>query len=83
MTTCNLSVIDSLSPPGFEDTSKSKLRIYRDDNHDKRTWHELIVTDKQGNQHLLHTSPGADLFALWNILRMTVKLLRQQPEQGA
>ncbi len=76
-TVCNLSAIATLRPAVLDKASKAPLLVYKEGNHDKRTWNELVATDKQGNKYILRTSPGADLFALWNILLMTTRLMHK------
>lgn len=42
--------------------------------HNKFEWHEVTIFDKQEKRHVLHADKGADLFALWNILLMAVRM---------
>jgi hypothetical protein len=42
----------------------------------KNEWHELLITDKNGQVITFHAHKGSDLFALWNILLMAVRFYR-------
>jgi len=46
-------------------------------NHDNNECHQLTVTNKEGNRYILHADKGTDLFALWNILLMTKRILAE------
>lgn len=70
----DITNIHSLHPTVLATSFRSPLEGYKKGNHDKRTWHELIVVDKQKHQYLIHASAGPDLFALWNILLMAIRL---------
>lgn len=39
----------------------------------KREWDQLVLTDKNGRNFLFHANKGADFFAMWNILLMTLR----------
>ena len=45
----------------------------------KSEYHELAVYDRMGNKHILNADKGQDLFALWNILLMVMRVSKSKP----
>ncbi|MCR6638994.1 MAG: hypothetical protein NVV82_08430 [Sporocytophaga sp.] len=75
--TINIAEIHSIEPAAFEASLKLPLIKFRDGNHSKRDWDQLTITDKKSNRYILHSDKGSDLFALWNILLMTKRILAE------
>lgn len=67
-----LAGIQRLSPHQFD------MLEHKTDNTNTphSAWTELTVHDNDNNRHTLHTANGTDLFALWNLLLMGVRMER-------
>ena len=68
----NIQDIQELKSTVIDNASSNKLVDLRES--EKLEWHQMTVVDKEKNSCILYADKGSDLFALWNILLMAVRL---------
>ena len=68
----NIQNVAHLKPTLLDSSSKGKMVDMKEIK--KSEWHKVTIVDKQNNNYILHANKGNDLFALWNILLMLVRL---------
>lgn len=61
----------------MRNNNQSNLEAFKKNDLKKSEMADLAVYDIDGNLYYLHANKGADLFSLWNILLMAVKLSKK------
>jgi hypothetical protein len=69
----DLSNIKSVSQTAFKRYSNNKITYQQ---AKKSEWDEVEIEDRKGNKYVFHAYKGTDLFALWNILLMAIRIYR-------
>ena len=67
----DINNIKSFRPTAFDKYGINKISLQE---AKKTEWNEVTVIDDTDNKYVLHADKGSDLFALWNILLMAVRL---------
>lgn len=69
----NIGDIKQILPTTFDPTLVGQ-HITVDISMKKTEWETIKIIDREGNFHILHADAGKDLFSLWNILLMAVRI---------
>jgi hypothetical protein len=72
VTAIELTEIEKITSNQMDNLRNGEKMV--DPKYQKSEWNELAVYDRTGNKHVLNADKGSDLFTLWNILLMVVRL---------
>jgi hypothetical protein len=70
----NLSDIEEILPTEFDPRIPGYLEVFKTVKK-KAEWNEIKIIDRQNRSYILYADSGSDLFALWNILLMAIRMI--------
>lgn len=70
----NIEIVTSGSLDRHRKLGQSNLKVFKTNDLKKAEMEDLAIYDSDGNLYNLYAWKGSDLFSLWNILLMAIKL---------